>query len=377
MRKFLFVFLCFLGLTTGALAQEPVASPATPSVTQSEAIPTVPVAPSALNASSLSEGLIAEALTARVADRVQQRQDYYWGIAVAVGAVFLGLFTFIGLGQVGDIRKNVRDAVLQDLRNELAGNAFFQESVAARIRGGLANEIEAQNERLQRDIKSVRLQVLSERALSDERVDQNDRAALRDDLFSLASFPDIVSSPAYRRALKNATDFFFQRGFSKEIDSLDDLLGKVICADRENLQPMIRMMQHYGQRVIGCSDEIEPGQETIDRFLRYANALKANRYFEESAHYVLAWELLKQKPGWEGRNKSVWQDVIYFHEREKSDLFDNIEFCSDIARQSPRPGPVHYKLSSAFGALREKYPEQIAALKTAFDEMRAKKDTPQ
>jgi hypothetical protein len=375
MRGILVALCAGFVLTAAAFAQAPDAAPPPAPVSVAASAPSAPPAASAEAAAAIREDFVVDAIVARASDKMQQRQDYYWGIAAAVGAVFIGLFTFIGLGQMADIRKTTREAVLQDLRNDLAANTAFQESVAAKIRSSLLEEMREQTDRLGRDMKYVRLQVLSERVASNDQVDENDRAALRDDLLSLAGHADIVATPAYRVALRNATDFFFRRGASQEMDLLDDLLGDVICADRDNLRPMITMMQHYGLRVIGSKDEVEPGPDTIARFMKYANGLKRNGYFEESAHYVIALEMMMKQPGWEGRVDAVWRDVEHFSTHEKSELYNSIQYCSVVERLSDNPRPHHFRIVHAFTQLAERYAAHITPLQGAYQERQAERES--
>jgi hypothetical protein len=313
------------------------------------------------------DALMVDAIVARVQQNLQQRQDYYWGIAASGAAVFLGIITFVGFGQISDIRKNVREAVLIDLRNELAANSAFQESLGARIRNALLDETQAQTIALRNDMKLVRLGILSERIRANSEITDGDQATLRADLFDLAERQEVVATPAYRVALQYAVDLFYQRSGSAEIDRLDDQLGDVIRANREHLRPMVRMMQYYGLRVLGRMDAVEPSGESVERFLRYANALKANGYFEESAHYLVAWEMQAQSSGWERRIASIWSDVSHFTSQEKSSMYDNVAFCGDVQRLSNNPRPVHYALAAAMAAMTSKYQSEVADLKANYE----------
>lgn len=328
--------------------------------------------PSITENRSLTNDLLVDALVVRAQDRLQARQDYYWGIAAAAGAIVVALLTFFGFGQIADIRKNIRDGVLQDLRNEIENNESFRENVASRIQSGLMRELGGQEARLRQDMAFVRVQVLTERANRGEDLDSNDVDGIKEGLFSIVDRPDIVQTASFAALLQPALVVFFQRGLSREIDQIDDRLGDIITSSRANWRQQSSLLQHYGLRVIGRMDEVDVREPTLGRFLRYVNSLKRWDYYELAVHYLMAMEFDLRRPGWEKRIADAWNDIQHMSESEQAELHGNILYCSDVNRLSPSPKQVHYRMARIFGDLTNQYAKNFEAPRRAFESQQTK-----
>lgn len=324
-----------LGLAQDAAGEPgPVAAPIETTAPPETTLPAQAAAPPATTeaADPYDENeLLYDALSARITEKLLTRQDTLFQLLGGGGAALIAILGFLGLGRLQDLRRSIRE----EIRQELASSSTFQESVASQIQQRLLSELSAQADTLRGDMQLVRLQVLLERIKAGGELDDNDRALLREGLFGLIKRPEVVNGPVYRIALELGVRDFFQRGRSAEFDQLDDEIGDVIRGQKENLDPMVRMMQRW-------------------------------RYFEYAAHYLLAHEVQTQGRDWEKRVASLWQDVGYFTDGEKAAMYDNIDYCSRLERMSPNPGPVHYRMADAFKAVTQRYPNEMATLERAF-----------
>jgi hypothetical protein len=239
-----------------------------------------------VNTTPKVDQFVVDSIVANVAFEVEQRlsqkQDFYWGIAAGVGTVLIGFFGFLGLGQISGMRKQIRDGLFAEVKESVISDLGLRASMEASIGGALEARIGAQLTQVTQQVALSRLSFLSAKVDSGTGFSDYEKNALIEGLFVLKDSQAITSSNEFRESLGNVVRSFQGADLDAELDRVHDTLGPELL--EADFKTAVNFMLNYAERVLGSGN---PANFEVERFLRYASALKRLNQYEDALPYLL------------------------------------------------------------------------------------------
>ena len=282
--------------------------------------------------------------TLNTTQALANRTDFYWGLAGTVGTAVIAILGFLGLGQLRDLRSNLRTAITNDLKNELLASEPFRLAISAPLLADTRRQIDASVGSLEREITFIRLQRLSEKVNNSERIAHSERDAMIEQLLEVKQHEKILKSSEFLAALEIVLDNFYAAGLWRQMDSLDAAFAENITNHHGICTTFVGS---YAMRLFG--EPVSSNRAALkDGLLRYAEALMQMNYPERALPRLLGLEFFEKAPGWQDRARRLVGVAGDIADEDKIRFYDALARYSDATTYGKTPTSVHHEMARLY-----------------------------
>lgn len=218
-----------------------------------------------------------------------------------IAAIVVAVCAFLGWKSLGDLRERIKN----DLENFIKSDSGFRRDLSRELEDLMQGRILTGLERIRREVKLERLQLVSQKVAAADQFSDTERYAMIELLESAADDPDIKSSAEFKDAAVLVLRSLSAARLDGDMDRLDSKLRDVFVASSPISSTLMR---HYGPRM----QEVEmPPPSLVEQFYAYVAACRQNKDPEVALPYLLTIEF-REKTETAKRRIDTYLDEIRF-----------------------------------------------------------------
>lgn len=241
-------------------------------------------------------------------DALLGRAELWAKIASSILGVLVAILAFLGWRGLASIRQKVQ----LDVQGFLRSDPIFQADLSKYIDSSVRNIAESKYEKLRREVNLARLEMLSRKIEAAESFSNPERDAMVELLLGVSDDSEIRNSAAFSSTAVSVLTSLTAAELDASVDDLDDKLRDTFV---KNQSTAIRLMHHYGERVLEQDEPLDPLE---GRFRAYVAAMRRHKTVEVALPYLLAIENARQSANSKKRIKGLLEEVKHLNDGERN-----------------------------------------------------------